>query len=96
MRTTALIFLAISVYAVLVMLQREAASEAVAENLGNDSYPVNGSNTESDIALCDVIQKPRAGKGKCPDFCNNLHIAFKIQGSHMSRCLSKCKQLYGI
>ena len=96
MRTTAVIFLAISVYAVVVMLQREAASEAVAENLGNDSYPVNGSNTESDSALCDAILKSRAGKGKCPDFCNNLYKAFKIQGSDLSRCLSKCKQLYGI
>ena len=78
MRTTALIFLIISVFA---MLQGEAASQAV-----------NGSDTGGDSTpLCDVLHKSRSGRGKCDDFCNNLYKAFKISAHDLSRCIDKCR-----
>ena len=87
MRTTVLIFLTVFVYAVLVMLQGEAAPDGVVQNLGNVSSLGNST------PLCDVFTEPRTGRGDCAHFCNTLFKAFKFAGHLLSKCLDKCKEL---
>lgn len=76
-------FLTVFVYAVLVMLQGEAA-----QNLGNDSSLGNSTS--------NLLTEPRTGKGDCSLFCNTLFKALKLTEAKLSECLDKCDKLHPV
>lgn len=65
-------------------------------NTGDAGSASNGDNKGDNTALCDLLRKQRFfSRRKCDDFCNNLHKEFNILAKYLSRCIDKCKQLYG-